>query len=381
MENGGWNFFSNNNIEGCSSNVNGGSTTTVGGQISNSTHHAWDFWQLGSSSTNTSLSHDLEWNANNISLSHDPTIRQPQTFNLYNPNLNLNLGNKKHYIENYEGGREVEGFATSKRGKPYFCGGGGGDGGAAMPAALVVPRCQVEGCQVVLVNAKTYHRRHKVCEMHAKAPKVVLLGLEQRFCQQCSRFHSVSEFDESKRSCRRRLAGHNERRRKSSQEHFANTRNNFQEDKPILTGKFRDLPVNEGRALSLLSSNSDSSIPKCNLPARSYSSSIDELIAGSRATSLARQLLLEKDWHRHQHRQNLSNQPKNTSFTHDCSHVALESHGWGRIDDVAEHLTLNLMHVRNSEFGFLPGQKQPKEEGKEEWCPGHWNSFAGGHVS
>lgn len=30
------------------------------------------------------------------------------------------------------------------------------------------------------------------------------------------RFHELSEFDETKRSCRRRLAGHNERRRKSS---------------------------------------------------------------------------------------------------------------------------------------------------------------------
>ena len=31
----------------------------------------------------------------------------------------------------------------------------------------------------------------------------------------------MSEFDESKRSCRRRLAGHNERRRKSSHESAA----------------------------------------------------------------------------------------------------------------------------------------------------------------
>nr|KYP57737.1 Squamosa promoter-binding-like protein 1 [Cajanus cajan] len=37
----------------------------------------------------------------------------------------------------------------------------------------------------------------------------------QRFCQQCSRFHVLQEFDEGKRSCRRRLAGHNRRRRKT----------------------------------------------------------------------------------------------------------------------------------------------------------------------
>lgn len=37
------------------------------------------------------------------------------------------------------------------------------------------------------------------------------------------RFHVVSEFDESKRSCRRRLAGHNERRRKSSHDSLSRT--------------------------------------------------------------------------------------------------------------------------------------------------------------
>eukprot|EP00249_Psilotum_nudum_P001187 c13546_g1_i1 orf=1164-2390(-) len=79
-------------------------------------------------------------------------------------------------------------------------------------------RCQVEGCKADLNTAKDYHRRHKVCEMHSKAEKVIAHGSVQRFCQQCSKFHSLVEFDEAKRSCRRRLAGHNERRRKSSQE-------------------------------------------------------------------------------------------------------------------------------------------------------------------
>ncbi|XVF70170.1 hypothetical protein PTKIN_Ptkin11bG0139600 [Pterospermum kingtungense] len=78
--------------------------------------------------------------------------------------------------------------------------------------------CQVEKCGLDLSDAKQYHRRHKVCEIHAKAPMVVVAGIRQRFCQQCSRFQELSEFDEAKRSCRRRLAGHNERRRKSSAE-------------------------------------------------------------------------------------------------------------------------------------------------------------------
>uniref|UniRef100_A0A1D1Y6Q4 Squamosa promoter-binding-like protein 14 n=1 Tax=Anthurium amnicola TaxID=1678845 RepID=A0A1D1Y6Q4_9ARAE len=76
------------------------------------------------------------------------------------------------------------------------------------------PRCQVEGCKADLTGAKAYYCRHKVCGMHSKSPKVIVAGMEQRFCQQCSRFHLLPEFDQGKRSCRRRLAGHNERRRK-----------------------------------------------------------------------------------------------------------------------------------------------------------------------
>ncbi|KAI4333651.1 hypothetical protein L6164_018431 [Bauhinia variegata] len=90
---------------------------------------------------------------------------------------------------------------------------GSSGGGGASP-----PSCQAERCGADLTDAKRYHRRHKVCEFHSKAPAVMVAGLRQRFCQQCSRFHDVGEFDETKRSCRRRLAGHNERRRKSSAE-------------------------------------------------------------------------------------------------------------------------------------------------------------------
>ncbi|GAB2215702.1 hypothetical protein Droror1_Dr00020097 [Drosera rotundifolia] len=96
--------------------------------------------------------------------------------------------------------------------------GGGGGGGAKRGGGNVTVGCQAERCEADLTEAKRYHRRHKVCEFHAKAPVVVVAGLRQRFCQQCSRFHELEEFDETKRSCRRRLAGHNERRRKGSTE-------------------------------------------------------------------------------------------------------------------------------------------------------------------
>ncbi|KAJ7955317.1 putative Squamosa promoter-binding protein [Quillaja saponaria] len=82
--------------------------------------------------------------------------------------------------------------------------------------------CQVEDCRADLSDAKDYHRRHKVCDMHSKASKALVGSVMQRFCQQCSRFHALEEFDEGKRSCRRRLAGHNRRRRKTHPDAVAN---------------------------------------------------------------------------------------------------------------------------------------------------------------
>ncbi|KAL3339355.1 hypothetical protein AABB24_028130 [Solanum stoloniferum] len=82
----------------------------------------------------------------------------------------------------------------------------------------LTPHCQVDACNLDLSSAKEYHRKYRVCHTHSKCPKVIILGLERRFCQQCSRFHSLSDFDENKRSCRRRLSDHNARRRKPQQE-------------------------------------------------------------------------------------------------------------------------------------------------------------------
>ena len=41
--------------------------------------------------------------------------------------------------------------------------------------------CQVEDCDTDLSNAKDYHRRHKVCEMHSKATKALVGNVMQRF--------------------------------------------------------------------------------------------------------------------------------------------------------------------------------------------------------
>ncbi|KAG6422417.1 hypothetical protein SASPL_118988 [Salvia splendens] len=122
------------------------------------------------------------------------------------PLIGLKLG-KRTYFENSGAGSHAKSASGASLKKPKSVGGN-----------LPTPRCVVEGCNVDLSTAKDYHRKHRVCSIHSKAPKVVIGGLERRFCQQCSRFHSPSEFDEKKRSCRRRLSDHNARRRKPQQD-------------------------------------------------------------------------------------------------------------------------------------------------------------------
>ncbi|KAI7983858.1 Squamosa promoter-binding-like protein 12 [Camellia lanceoleosa] len=112
------------------------------------------------------------------------------------------------------------------------CDGTSGNGNKSkLPGAPITNRavCQVEDCGIDLTNAKDYHRRHKVCEMHSKASRALVGSVLQRFCQQCSRFHVLKEFDEGKRSCRRRLAGHNRRRRKTQPDAVVNS-SSFNDD-------------------------------------------------------------------------------------------------------------------------------------------------------
>uniref|UniRef100_A0A2N9FJB1 SBP-type domain-containing protein n=1 Tax=Fagus sylvatica TaxID=28930 RepID=A0A2N9FJB1_FAGSY len=309
----------------------------------------------------------------------------------------LKLG-KRHYFEDTSasatplGDRHVSGpiptsssssaAATTigKRGKPYYGGVGIGPSSTSSSATssssttlpVTVPRCQVEGCHVALINAKDYHRRHKVCEMHSKAPKVVVLGLEQRFCQQCSRFHAVSEFDESKRSCRRRLAGHNERRRKSSHDSAAN-KNTTQ------GGRFPFFSSPTGCALSLLSSKTDSWVSPPDLSSRS-SAALRELIAEHRAAILARQLVFDRDWHTQQHAmEDLGEaQPRSHSPIPHQHQMFPEPHSWDRFHESDTHVTLDLMQASSSAFGLLSVRGKNKED--EEECSNLWNSFHGAHV-
>ncbi|OAY55921.1 hypothetical protein MANES_03G189400v8 [Manihot esculenta] len=79
-----------------------------------------------------------------------------------------------------------------------------------------VARCQVPGCEADISELKGYHKRHRVCLRCANASSVVLDGESKRYCQQCGKFHLLSDFDEGKRSCRRKLERHNNRRRRKS---------------------------------------------------------------------------------------------------------------------------------------------------------------------
>ncbi|KAF5198179.1 Squamosa promoter-binding-like protein [Thalictrum thalictroides] len=124
--------------------------------------------------------------------------------------IGLKLG-KRTYFEDVCGGDSVKSSSFSPSPTSSTT---AGKRSRASYQSTQTPRCQVEGCNLDLTSVKDYHRRHRVCESHSKCSKVVVAGLERRFCQQCSRFHDLSEFDEKKRSCRRRLSDHNSRRRK-----------------------------------------------------------------------------------------------------------------------------------------------------------------------
>lgn len=156
---------------------------------------------LGSYYSNTHQSHMLDMEQRRM---HDILKRGMYSSggDLGSSRLGLNLGGRTYFsTEDMSARFQLAAAGAGKRFRPNS-------------PSLHVPLCQAEGCKADLSIAKHYHRRHKVCEYHSKAATVNISGNTQRFCQQCSRFHGLTEFDEGKRSCRKRLADHNRRRRK-----------------------------------------------------------------------------------------------------------------------------------------------------------------------
>ncbi|XP_075491432.1 squamosa promoter-binding-like protein 3 [Primulina tabacum] len=122
--------------------------------------------------------------------------------------IGLNLGRPKKHGDNFSAMGTKSLVSTipasgtvSKRSRAYY-------------PNVQNPFCQVDECNLDLTSAKNYHRRHRICGSHSKCPSITVSGRERRFCQQCSRLHDLSEFDDKKRSCRRRLSDHNARRRR-----------------------------------------------------------------------------------------------------------------------------------------------------------------------
>jgi len=72
--------------------------------------------------------------------------------------------------------------------------------------------CQVPYCNADLYKLSRFNIRCKICDEHRLADEVEIDGQSQRFCQQCNRFHPLSEFDKNRRGCRDKLAKHNLRR-------------------------------------------------------------------------------------------------------------------------------------------------------------------------
>jgi len=95
-------------------------------------------------------------------------------------NIGLKLG-RRTYFEDSSGGQAKGSLAPALSSPP------GNKKPRVLSPSTQIARCQVEGCKADLSGCKDYHRRHKVCEMHSKAPKAIAAGIEQRFCQQCSR--------------------------------------------------------------------------------------------------------------------------------------------------------------------------------------------------
>ena len=67
-------------------------------------------------------------------------------------------------------------------------------------AVLTGQTCrQVSGCGADLSTSKVYYQRYRICEEHLKLSSLLKDNIPQRFCQQCGRFHLLSDFDGNKR--------------------------------------------------------------------------------------------------------------------------------------------------------------------------------------
>lgn len=90
--------------------------------------------------------------------------------------------------------------------------GSGHSSGSLRRRANKLGTCRVQGCETVLSAVSKYAKRHRICETHLKSLEVIWKGKKQRFCQKCTRFQDLSQFDSTRRSCRKGLTLQRNRR-------------------------------------------------------------------------------------------------------------------------------------------------------------------------
>ncbi|KAK3275983.1 hypothetical protein CYMTET_15921 [Cymbomonas tetramitiformis] len=82
-----------------------------------------------------------------------------------------------------------------------------------VPAGKLGKVCRVPDCTTLdLSDASNYCVRHRICQQHVKSLRVEFDGIPRRFCQKCTRFHTLDEFDGTKRTCRKGLKSQKRRR-------------------------------------------------------------------------------------------------------------------------------------------------------------------------
>eukprot|EP00242_Pyramimonas_sp_CCMP2087_P015917 CAMPEP_0198214442 /NCGR_PEP_ID=MMETSP1445-20131203/41473_1 /TAXON_ID=36898 /ORGANISM="Pyramimonas sp., Strain CCMP2087" /LENGTH=340 /DNA_ID=CAMNT_0043889649 /DNA_START=172 /DNA_END=1194 /DNA_ORIENTATION=- len=82
---------------------------------------------------------------------------------------------------------------------------------ATTAAKKGVKLCRVPSCNADLTDSSRYCLRHRICEEHFKSLSVEFDGKINRFCQKCTRFHEIHDFDNMKHSCRAALQLRKER--------------------------------------------------------------------------------------------------------------------------------------------------------------------------
>ncbi|KFM25938.1 Squamosa promoter-binding-like protein 16 [Auxenochlorella protothecoides] len=70
-----------------------------------------------------------------------------------------------------------------------------------------------DNCTADLGACSFYYQRNHICPAHLKAGAYAVRGVSTRFCQRCGVGHPVEDFSGAKRSCKKALDRHNQRRR------------------------------------------------------------------------------------------------------------------------------------------------------------------------